>query len=121
MNNRMDLVRFAYAELLFALLLCVPLFAQSQTYPTKAVNVYIGFAAGATTDLSARALGQGLERCWASRSLWKPRPVRQPRSQPGWWRANRMGGAWWSKKVSGWMGKHWACHQLAEAASGELM
>jgi tripartite-type tricarboxylate transporter receptor subunit TctC len=44
------------------MLVCIPLFAYGQAFPTKPVTVYIGFAAGATTDLSARALGQGLER-----------------------------------------------------------
>jgi tripartite-type tricarboxylate transporter receptor subunit TctC len=44
------------------MLVCIPLFAYGQAFPTKPVIVYIGFAAGATTDLSARALGQGLER-----------------------------------------------------------
>lgn len=62
MNLRKDLEKLASAGALFAALLCIPLIAQSQAYPTKPVTVYIGFAAGATTDLSARALGQGLEK-----------------------------------------------------------
>lgn len=57
-----NLGRLIRAGFLLSTLLCVPLFAQGQAYPSKPVTVYIGFAAGATTDLSARALGEGLEK-----------------------------------------------------------
>ncbi len=53
--------RFKTAALA-ALLACVPQFAQAETYPAKPVSVYIGYGPGATTDLSARALGEGLEK-----------------------------------------------------------
>ena len=33
-----------------------------QTFPNKHINVYVGYGAGATTDLSARALAEGLEK-----------------------------------------------------------
>jgi tripartite-type tricarboxylate transporter receptor subunit TctC len=33
-----------------------------QAFPNKHINVYVGYGAGATTDLSARALGEGLEK-----------------------------------------------------------
>ena len=56
------LEKLGRAGFLIATLVCIPLFAYGQTFPTKPVTVYIGFAAGATTDLSARALGQGLEK-----------------------------------------------------------
>jgi tripartite-type tricarboxylate transporter receptor subunit TctC len=36
--------------------------AFGQAFPSKHINVYVGYAAGATTDLSARALGEGLEK-----------------------------------------------------------
>ena len=34
--------------------------ALSQGYPTKAIRIYVGFAAGGATDVSARLLGQKL-------------------------------------------------------------
>ena len=34
----------------------------AETYPDKPITVYIGYAAGATTDLTARALAQGAEK-----------------------------------------------------------
>lgn len=36
--------------------------AFGQAFPNKHINVYVGFGAGATTDLTARALGEGLEK-----------------------------------------------------------
>jgi len=54
MNRRTGLV--------LAFLLCFSLSAFGQAFPTKHINVYVGFGAGATTDLSARALGDGLEK-----------------------------------------------------------
>ena len=62
MSIRRNVKGMGRAGFLLATLLCLPLLAQSQTYPTKPVTVYIGYAAGATTDLSARALGKGLEK-----------------------------------------------------------
>lgn len=62
MSIRKDLEKLSRGGFLIAMLVCIPLLAHGQTYPTKPVTVYIGFAAGATTDLSARALGQGLEK-----------------------------------------------------------
>lgn len=43
-----------------ALLSAAPVVAQ--TYPDKPITLYIGYAAGATTDLTARALAQGAEK-----------------------------------------------------------
>lgn len=36
--------------------------AFAQNFPNKHINVYVGYGAGATTDLSARALAEGLEK-----------------------------------------------------------
>jgi tripartite-type tricarboxylate transporter receptor subunit TctC len=36
--------------------------AVAQTYPDKPITIYIGYAAGATTDLTARAMAQGAEK-----------------------------------------------------------
>ena len=46
-----------------ALLACLilPATAQAQ-YPDKTITLYVAFAAGATTDLTARALAQGAEK-----------------------------------------------------------
>ena len=35
---------------------------RAETYPDKPITMYIGYAAGATTDLTARALAQGAEK-----------------------------------------------------------
>lgn len=48
--------------LALAFLLCISLSAFGQPFPTKHINVYVGYGAGATTDLTARALGDGLEK-----------------------------------------------------------
>jgi tripartite-type tricarboxylate transporter receptor subunit TctC len=39
-----------------------PLFASDQNYPDKPITVYCGFAPGATTDLTTRALAAGAEK-----------------------------------------------------------
>ncbi len=62
MNIRNVIQTLRSAALLTAAATCIPLYAYGQAYPSKPVTVYIGFAAGATTDLSARALGEGLEK-----------------------------------------------------------
>ena len=74
MRFRKDLEKLGRAGFLVAMLVCIPLFAYGQTFPTKPVTVYIGFAAGATTDLSARALGQGLERMLGVPFVMESRP-----------------------------------------------
>jgi tripartite-type tricarboxylate transporter receptor subunit TctC len=62
MSMQKDLGKLGRAGVLLAALVCVPLFAYGQTFPSKPINVYIGYGPGATTDLSARALGEGLEK-----------------------------------------------------------
>ncbi len=47
---------------LLALVLFIPLLAYGQAFPSKHITLYIGYAAGASTDLSARALGEGLNK-----------------------------------------------------------
>ena len=39
-----------------------PAHAQAQAYPVRHITMYVGYAAGATTDLSARALAEGLQK-----------------------------------------------------------
>jgi tripartite-type tricarboxylate transporter receptor subunit TctC len=60
MHLRLEGLRRAAA--LLAALGCLAPPALGQAYPAKAVTVYIGYGPGATTDLSARALGEGLEK-----------------------------------------------------------
>lgn len=74
MSIRIDLEKPGRAGFLIAMLVCIPLFAYGQTFPAKPVTVYIGFAAGATTDLSARALGQGLEKVLGVPFVMESRP-----------------------------------------------
>jgi tripartite-type tricarboxylate transporter receptor subunit TctC len=45
-----------------ALFLMPPIPALAEDYPTKPITVYCGYAAGATTDLTARGLAAGLEK-----------------------------------------------------------
>src|SRR6478735_9600900 len=45
-----------------ALGLLLPLLAHGQSFPSKHLTLYIGYAAGASTDLSARALADGLSK-----------------------------------------------------------
>ncbi|MBM4333680.1 MAG: tripartite tricarboxylate transporter substrate binding protein [Deltaproteobacteria bacterium] len=50
------------AGFLLVFLAPFPPSASCQTYPDKPINIYCGFAAGATTDLTARGLANGLEK-----------------------------------------------------------
>jgi tripartite-type tricarboxylate transporter receptor subunit TctC len=52
--------KFRATGLVLALLVSVSAFGQP--FPGKHINIYVGFGPGATTDLSARALGEGLEK-----------------------------------------------------------
>ena len=45
-----------------ALALLLPCLAHGQAFPSKHITMYVGYAAGATTDLSARALAEGLNK-----------------------------------------------------------
>ena len=62
MSIRMDRKRFGSNGLILAFLVSFSLSAFGQAFPNKHINVYVGFGAGATTDLTARALGEGLEK-----------------------------------------------------------
>jgi len=48
--------------LIFAFLISFPVAAPGQAYPNKPITVYCGFAPGATTDLTTRALAAGMEK-----------------------------------------------------------
>jgi tripartite-type tricarboxylate transporter receptor subunit TctC len=50
------------ARLVLAFIFTFPLAASGQTFPDRPINLYVGYAAGASTDITARALGRGLEK-----------------------------------------------------------
>jgi tripartite-type tricarboxylate transporter receptor subunit TctC len=55
--------RFFISAFLVSLVTLIPPSpASAQDYPSKPITVYCGYEAGATTDLTARALGAGLEK-----------------------------------------------------------
>jgi tripartite-type tricarboxylate transporter receptor subunit TctC len=58
----MDRTRFCRNWIVLPLLLSLSISASSQVFPNKHINVYVGYGAGATTDLSARALAEGMEK-----------------------------------------------------------
>ena len=62
MRIQRDLKRFIRTGLILTFLISFPLSAFGQAFPDKPINIFVGFAAGATTDLTARALGHGLEK-----------------------------------------------------------
>jgi len=53
---------FSAAGLMFALLISFPFAAFGQAYPDKPITIYCGYAAGASTDVTARALADGAEK-----------------------------------------------------------
>jgi len=53
---------FAFAVLIGILLVSLPASAAGQAYPDKPITIYCSYAAGATTDLTTRALAEGVEK-----------------------------------------------------------
>lgn len=52
----------------------------SQDFPTKPITIYCGFSAGATTDLTARALAQDILTPWGgalSPKIFLPHSLRK--------------------------------------------
>lgn len=62
MGFRMDCKLLARNGLILVALFAASVSAFGQTFPAKHITVYVGYGAGATTDLSARALAEGLEK-----------------------------------------------------------
>jgi len=58
----MKMLKLVCAALGLQLTALAPAPAVADTYPDKPITLYIGYAAGATTDLTARALAQGAEK-----------------------------------------------------------
>jgi tripartite-type tricarboxylate transporter receptor subunit TctC len=53
---------FAITVVLLSFLISWPSLAAGQTYPDKPITLYCGYEAGATTDLTTRALAKGAEK-----------------------------------------------------------
>ncbi len=60
-NDRLFKV-FLFSATVLTFLVGVPISLHAQDFPTKPITLYCGFAAGATTDLVARALAGGAEK-----------------------------------------------------------
>jgi len=60
--NPKGLMTFPITGILLACLISFPPAAFSQSYPAKPITIYCGFSAGATTDVTARALASGAEK-----------------------------------------------------------
>ncbi len=58
MRSQKNILRGIMVPFLFLFTLFFPLQAFSQDFPTKPITIYCGFEAGATTDLTARALAE---------------------------------------------------------------
>jgi tripartite-type tricarboxylate transporter receptor subunit TctC len=52
-----------------ALLVCLSMAAQAQTYPSKPINLVVTAAAGGVTDVVARAFGQKLAEAWGQQVI----------------------------------------------------
>ena len=48
--------------------------ASAQTYPTEQIHLFVGFAAGGSTDIIARDLGHELEQVWGQAVVIENRP-----------------------------------------------
>ncbi|MCJ7496179.1 MAG: tripartite tricarboxylate transporter substrate binding protein [Deltaproteobacteria bacterium] len=58
MRSQKNILRGITVPFLFLFTLSCPLIGFSQDFPTKPITIYCGFEAGATTDLTARALAE---------------------------------------------------------------
>jgi tripartite-type tricarboxylate transporter receptor subunit TctC len=63
-SNPFRSARDCALPLLAAVLLALPALAQSQSYPSRAVRIVVGFPAGNSPDIVARAVGDDLSKAW---------------------------------------------------------
>ena len=63
-------------RILTALLMLLPLAAHAQDGPAKPVRMIVPFAAGGSTDVAARLVGEYLSRAFGSRSMSRTAPAR---------------------------------------------
>jgi tripartite-type tricarboxylate transporter receptor subunit TctC len=61
-SSKIGFERFVPFAVLLAFLVSFPQWASGQTYPDKPITLYCGYEAGATTDLTTRALAKGAEK-----------------------------------------------------------
>jgi len=61
-KNYSQLKRMRGFARLLVFFFLLPSFARGQDFPRKHITIFVGYAAGATTDLSARALADGLNK-----------------------------------------------------------
>lgn len=62
MRTRIRSKAFGSCALILTFLVTFSVSAFGQAFPSKRINIYVGYGPGATTDLTARALGEGLEK-----------------------------------------------------------
>ncbi len=86
---------FLFAFLASFLALTLPCPASAQDYPSRAITVYCGYEAGATTDLTARGLAAGLEKLLGVAVVVENKAGGEPRWRPAWWPARSPTGIPW--------------------------
>ena len=62
MSIRIESKTFGRSGFILTFLFAFSVSAFGQVFPNKHINIYVGYGPGATTDLTARALGEGLEK-----------------------------------------------------------
>src|SRR6185436_11030254 len=65
--------KFRFVAATAALLIAVPVFAQS-TYPTKPIRILVPLIPGGLTDLMSRVIGQKLTEAWGQPAIVDNRP-----------------------------------------------
>ena len=86
--------RFSTCLFAAVVALCMAGQAQAQAWPAKPVRLIVPFAAGGTTDVVARVLGQKLAEAWG-----QPTSPPTPRLCPAWTQA-RSCSSWSSYSLS---------------------
>ncbi len=63
-----------FGALLAASLVSSPAQAQAQAYPSRPITIVVGFTAGGTTDIIARAIGERLNQAWGQPVIVENKP-----------------------------------------------
>src|SRR5215467_6403598 len=72
--NRPHRRQFLHLATGAAVLPGLPLIARAQAYPSRPVRILVGFAAGGTTDITARLIGQWLSERLSQQFVIENRP-----------------------------------------------